>query len=227
MNEKGVISVAGRFGRYLTECATGLSASGTKATPIEARDLVEILKSFRIVIFDFQGTLVFDDKIVEPIAEIACELGKTDTKTLVVSNSEESGASMKDRFPFLSLFSDTITAADVAPREAEDYLINPDWLVPKKNYSKLQAGYFKRDTAFTKFVGKPASAFFSVRIPRLIDKDQSVAVIGDTIYTDIFFARRIGAVGILVRRSGLPRPDNELAAKLGIGPDYVIDLAKP
>jgi HAD superfamily hydrolase (TIGR01450 family) len=114
------------------------------------------------------------------------------------------------------------------------YIGNPDVVAPKETHFSIEPGYYahiigNETNVEPVFCGKPYSNAFDAVKTRLIDLDigvepSRIAMVGDTLHTDILGGAAAGFRTILVSDHGLFRGKDTSAYidRSGIIPDYII-----
>lgn len=106
---------------------------------------------------------------------------------------------------------------------------NPDLVAPIENLMSLEPGLFSHAVADAKlcepqFYGKPFKPVFDLVAARIINVDpQRIAMVGDTLHTDILGGNSYGWRSVLIKNHGLMKEaDNEKTfAQTGIRPHYI------
>lgn len=107
---------------------------------------------------------------------------------------------------------------------------NPDLVAPREHWLSLEPGLYAHDLADAlvaepEFYGKPFSDVFSIVNERIGDTPpERIAMVGDTLHTDILGGAAAGWRTVLVTRHGLMRGMDveEAIARSGIRPDYIV-----
>lgn len=106
---------------------------------------------------------------------------------------------------------------------------NPDVVAPLEGVFSLEPGHFAHDVAARtrvtpQFIGKPFGAVYAAALARLSGIDRArIAMVGDTLHTDVLGGRAAGVGTVLIARHGLFRgldPAPFIAAS-GIVPDVI------
>lgn len=124
------------------------------------------------------------------------------------------------------LFSRLLAALDRDPRPL--VVANPDLVAPRESGLSKEPGYFAhlamdRLPAAPVFFGKPYGAAFDDALARLPGIPRGrIAMVGDTLHTDILGGRAAGLKTVLVRDHGLFAGTDvaRYIARAGIVPDY-------
>lgn len=106
---------------------------------------------------------------------------------------------------------------------------NPDLVAPFETSLSLEPGAYAHALADQglvepRFFGKPFQEAFQVAAERLGAPRERIAMVGDTLHTDVLGGRKAGFATILVTDHGLfkGRDANAYVAESGIRPDYII-----
>ena len=107
---------------------------------------------------------------------------------------------------------------------------NPDLVAPREDWLSLEPGLYAHDLADAgvaepEFYGKPFADVFSIVNERIGDTaPERIAMIGDTLHTDILGGAAAGWRTVLVTQHGLMRGMDveEAIARSGIRPDYIV-----
>jgi glycerol 3-phosphatase-2 len=121
-----------------------------------------------------------------------------------------------------------IAALQTRPRPL--VVANPDVVAPRENGLSLEPGHFAHAIAAATgirpaFHGKPYPAAFEAALLALGLPRHRVAVVGDTLHTDILGGRAAGLDTVLVARHGLfaGRDPMSFIARSGIVPTFLVD----
>lgn len=107
---------------------------------------------------------------------------------------------------------------------------NPDIVAPREDHLSLEPGYFGYALAQSlgtelALYGKPFGNIFDLAFSRLPDVDPArVAMVGDTLHTDVLGGAAYGVKTVLVSDHGLfaGRDPVPFISQTGITPDYII-----
>ena len=116
------------------------------------------------------------------------------------------------------------------------FVSNPDIVAPHKNYFSIEPGYFSfklinEGVNLPLWFGKPFSTIYEMAIEKvqfitgnIVDLSR-VAMVGDTLHTDILGANSFGIKSVLMTNHGLLRNENipSFIKKTNIIPDYIIE----
>ncbi len=123
-----------------------------------------------------------------------------------------------------------LLAAALAERMRPVLVGNPDIVSPNERGFALEPGHYAHDLAervgaAPVFFGKPFGAVFEIALARL-SPGARVAMVGDTLHTDVLGGRAAGVATILVAGHGLfaGRDVAPYVAQSGIVPDYVAEI---
>ncbi len=123
-----------------------------------------------------------------------------------------------------------LLAAALAERMRPVLVGNPDIVSPNERGFALEPGHYAHDLAervgaAPVFFGKPFGAVFEIALARL-SPGARVAMVGDTLHTDVLGGRAAGVATILVASHGLfaRRDVAPYVARSGIVPDYVAEI---
>ncbi len=123
----------------------------------------------------------------------------------------------------------TLLLNALAQRERPLLVGNPDLVAPQKDCMSLEPGFFSHALADVgvckpEFYGKPFANAFELVAPKLVNiEPHRIAMVGDTLHTDILGGSAFGWRTILIRDFGLLKEqDVELRVKQsGIRPHFV------
>lgn len=109
---------------------------------------------------------------------------------------------------------------------------NPDLVAPREDFPSLEPGWFANDLAdrtrvFPVFYGKPYRNVFELAAARLTGVSPArIAMVGDSLHTDILGAASFGWRSVLVTDHGLFKNEDiaALCERSGIFPDYCVDI---
>jgi glycerol 3-phosphatase-2 len=108
---------------------------------------------------------------------------------------------------------------------------NPDLVAPREYGLSLEPGFYAHELADStgikpQFFGKPFASIFSYGLAQSTLKDipkHRIAMVGDTLHTDILGGAAAGIRTVLITDHGLLKDENipELIASSGIVPDFI------
>lgn len=141
------------------------------------------------------------------------------------------GATMWD-----TSWQDRVTKA--ALRGCSILIANPDVAAPHPDHFSYEPGYFawklmKAGASDIHWFGKPHQTHFDLSLDRLEKITQNynwdrkrIAMVGDTLHTDILGGAAAGLTTVLVTGHGLFRDGNSelVMAQTGIRPDFIVDM---
>jgi len=154
-------------------------------------------------------------------------------RTLLLTDKAEDYASV-DGFIFLSSleWSDVrqgLLHSALSTRTRPVMVGNPDLVAPREGAMSLEPGLFVHELADAgvcepRFYGKPFSNVFDIASERISNiEPHRVAMVGDTLHTDILGGASYGWRTVLVKNHGLMKEadDEHSFAQTGIRPDFV------
>jgi len=181
-----------------------------------------------------QAMLAEDDQLLWGVAGTKlAQIDKLAPRTLLLSDNAEEYAKV-DGFVFLS----SLDWSDERQRLLHDALStrtrpvlvgNPDLVAPREGAMSLEPGLFVHELADAgvcepRFYGKPFHNVFDIAAQRINQVEpHRIAMVGDTLHTDILGGASYGWRSVLIKNHGLMKEaDNEKTfAQTGIRPDFV------
>ena len=167
------------------------------------------------------------------IATDFAQIEKLAPKTLLLTDKAADYASV-DGFIFLSSLDWTTERQamlyNALSKNQRPVLVgNPDLVAPREDAMSLEPGLYAHELADAgicepRFYGKPFSNVFDIVSGRINDVEpQRIAMVGDTLHTDILGGASYGWRTVLIKNHGLMKgaDDERSFAQTGIRPDFV------
>lgn len=181
-----------------------------------------------------QALLNEDDQILwGVIATDFAQIDRLAPRTRLLTDNADDYASV-DGFVFLSSldWTDSRQALlhDALSTRTRPMLVgNPDLVAPREDAMSLEPGLFAHQLADAglctpQFYGKPFHNVFDIAAKRISDiEPHRIAMVGDTLHTDILGGASYGWRTVLVKNHGLMKEadDEHSFANTGIRPDFV------
>lgn len=181
-----------------------------------------------------QALLAEDNKMLwGVVATDHSQIEKLASKTLLLTDNAEDYASV-DGFIFLSAidWSDERQAllhSALSSRTRPVMVGNPDLVAPRAGAMSLEPGLFVHALADAgvcepRFYGKPFHNVFDIASKRINNvAPHRIAMVGDTLHTDILGGASYGWRTVLIKNHGLMKEaDDEISfAQTGIRPDFI------
>lgn len=167
------------------------------------------------------------------IATDFAQIEKLAPKTILLTDNPDDYASV-DGFIFLSSLDwtdarQTLLHDALSKRTRPVMVGNPDLVAPREDAMSMEPGLFSHQLADAgicepRFYGKPFKDVFDIVAKRINNVEpHRIAMVGDTLHTDILGGASYGWRTVLIKNHGLMKEaDDELSfAQTGIRPDFV------